>query len=114
MNFDRATDPKPISVQLAVKRGVQLINWPVRSIIVVGLIAGALLINILPVVGFALMVAAIPCAWVWWSYLVPEWRNWAHRRGADPEQLQYLAECARLVWPKGSVFERTEFHRGGR
>ena len=114
MNFDRANDPNPIDAQLAVKRGVALVNVPVRIIMVVGLVAGALLIKVLPIFGFVVMVVAIPCAWLWWSYFVPQWRNWAHRRGVDPEQLQYLAECTRLVWPKGSIFERTEFRRGGR
>ena len=114
MTFDRATDPKPIGAQLAVTRGVHLINWPVRSIILGGIIVGVAIFKLLPVVGFFLGVLAIPAAWVWWSYYVPQRRNWALQRGADPEQLQYLAERANLVWPKGSVFELTEFRRRGR
>lgn len=101
-------------MRLAVKRGVALINGPVRIIMVFGLVAGALLAKVLPVFGLVVMIVAIPCAWLWWSYFVPQWRNGVHRRGADPERLQHLAECARLVGPRGSILERTEFHRGGR
>ncbi|WP_329743369.1 hypothetical protein [Dyella sp. A6] len=79
-----------------------------------GLIGGVAAFKLLPVVSFFLIIFAIPAAWVWWSYYVPQWRHWALQRGADPEQLQYLAERANLVWPKGSIFERTEFRRRGR
>src|SRR5690348_8992315 len=114
MNFDRTTDPKPIGAQLAVTRGVHLINWPVRSIILGGIIVGVAIFKPLPIAGFLLGVLAVPAAWVWWSYYVPQWRHWALQRGADPEQLQYLAERANLVWPIGSIFELTEFRRRGR
>jgi hypothetical protein len=111
MNFDRPTDPKPIDAQLAVTRGVRLINGSVFLIMLCGLVSGALLIEPVPILGGALLVLAIPCAWLWWSYYVPQWRAWALQRGADPEELQWLAVKANLVWPKGSIFERTEFHR---
>ncbi len=48
-------------------------------------------------------------AWSWWSLLVPLWRRWAIRRGADPDRLQKLAVMTGLVWPKGWIFEKTEF-----
>jgi hypothetical protein len=57
---------------------------------------------------FGLFLATIP-AWLWWSFMVPRWRKWARREGADEEQTQYLGERSGLVWPKGSFFEKTEF-----
>lgn len=54
------------------------------------------------------------CAWAWWSYAVPQWRDWALAGGADPDQLQQLGEAAKLVWPKGHLAERTEIHRDRR
>jgi hypothetical protein len=47
--------------------------------------------------------------WLWWSLSVPRWREWAKRRGADKEQTQRLAQRTLLVWPQGSLFEKTEF-----
>ena len=111
MNFDRAADPKPISAELAVKRGVHLVNWPVRLIIAVGFAAAYLARNAMPTSSFVLALAAIAAAWLWWSFYIPQWRTWALRSGADPEELQYLGESASLVWPPGSFFEKTEIRR---
>ena len=113
MNFDRPTDPTPISAELAVKRGVLFVSWPLRAIMFGGFIAAYFLADKVPLLALALGILAIPCAWVWWSYSIPQWRRWAHRRGADPIELQELGEYASLVWPKGSFLERTEFGRRG-
>jgi hypothetical protein len=47
-------------------------------------------------------------AWLCWSVSIPRWRDWAEVRGADPDQTQRFGERTLLLWPKGSVFERTE------
>jgi hypothetical protein len=48
--------------------------------------------------------------WLWWSYSVPRWREWALKQpGINPDELQKAAEVATLVWPKGHFFEKTEF-----
>ena len=114
MKFDRPTDPTPIPANLAVKRGVLLVNWPIGIIMFGGFAAGYALAKVLPLLGIFVMALAFPCAWLWWSHFVPQWRRWALRRGANPVELQYLAESASLVWPKGSIFERTEIRRDGR
>ena len=36
-------------------------------------------------------------------------RAWAHARGADPVELQRLAEEEKLVWPVGHFLQYTEF-----
>jgi hypothetical protein len=51
----------------------------------------------------------IALAWLWWSYRVPRWRAWALQQGADPDELQNQAERSGLVWPRGSILEKTEF-----
>jgi hypothetical protein len=58
---------------------------------------------------FALFSGGFVAAWVYWSFAIPRWRRWARRRGAPAEELQRLAVEANLVWPKGSIFEKTEF-----
>jgi hypothetical protein len=55
-----------------------------------------------------LFVGVFP-AWLWWSSLIPRWREWAKLRGADELQTQRLGERSGLVWPQASVFQKTEF-----
>jgi hypothetical protein len=59
----------------------------------------------LPIGSFAGVIAG----WLWWSVSVPRWREWAKIHGADEEQTQKLAVKTLLVWPRGSIFEKTEF-----
>lgn len=49
--------------------------------------------------------------WLLWSYIVPRWRQWAKENGADEERTQILAQRTLLVWPRGSLFEKTEIRR---
>ncbi len=48
-------------------------------------------------------------AWIWWSWTVQKWRRWALSRGASPDHVQRLAAATGLTWPRGWIFERTEF-----
>ncbi len=112
LDFDRGTDTNtPLNVRVAVDRGHALVNSPVRAIMGLLMAVGALLGFVLhrEALGFGLVIAAPFIAWIWWSYAVPRWRSWALRRGADPEELQALAEREKLVWPRGHFFEKTEF-----
>lgn len=91
----------------AVAVGHAVVNGPVLLIIVIASVAGnvwfagpGLVIGLL--VGSSL-------AWLWWSSTVPKWRRWALGTGASPDRLQRLAAVTGLVWPRGWVFERTEF-----
>ncbi len=56
----------------------------------------------------AAMIGAA-CAWVWWSFSVPRWRKWALEEGTPADQLQKWEVATGLVWPKGWIFEKTEF-----
>ena len=58
------------------------------------------------------LLLGIILAWLWWSFAVPRWRRWALRRGAPADRLQKLAAATGLVWPKGWIFEKTEFKVG--
>ena len=114
MRFDRKDDPSPISVPIAVQRGQLMVNGPVQLILLSGIGIAYFLIERSGVAaGFVALLGFI-LAWLWWSYFIPEWREWPHSRGADPEELQDLAVRTKLTWPKGSFFERTEIRRSGR
>ncbi len=114
MRFDRPNDPSPIPASLAVSRGQLLVNGPVQVILLGGIAIAYFVMGRSTVAGVIAAIVAFCGAWLWWSYFVPEWRDWAHARGADPEELQYLAVQSKLTWPKGSFFERTEIKRRGR
>ena len=109
MNFDRANDPKPLTAEIAVKRGSLFVSGPVRLLLFGLLGAGLYFFRSEPTLGTVLDVVAIPSAWLWWSFCTPRWRVWALSRGVDPDELQALAQAANIVWPRGSIFERTEF-----
>jgi hypothetical protein len=56
------------------------------------------------------LILGFVLSWLWWSYSVPRWREWALKQpGINPDELQKAAEVATLVWPKGHFFEKTEF-----
>ena len=115
MKFDRQSDPSPIPAELAVSRGALLINWPVRILMISGFGMAYVLFDRSSVLAGALVATGgFTAAWLWWSWFVPQWRSWAHSRGADPQELQELGVKASLIWPKGSFFERTEIRRAGR
>ena len=115
MQFDRQSDPSPLPAELAVSRGQLLINWPARGLMFAGfVIAYSLFERSSNLAGALVAVGGIAAAWLWWSWFVPQWRCWAHSRVADPEELQELGVQSSLIWPKGSLFERTEIRRNGR
>ena len=47
-------------------------------------------------------------SWLVWSIGVPRWRLWAYQRVSNIQILKCEAEAARLLWPEGHIFERTE------
>ena len=115
MQFDRPNDPSPLPADVAVSRGQRLINWPVRVLLFGGFgIAYFLFESSADMAGALTALGGFAAAWLWWSYFIPEWRSWAHSRGAGPDELQHLGVQAGLIWPKGSFFERTEIRRNGR
>ena len=57
------------------------------------------------------LLAGVALAWLWWSWQVPRWRDWVTDRGAPVDAVQRLAVRTMLVWPKGSLMERTELRR---
>jgi len=112
LDFERGVESGgQLTARAAVDRGHALINRPVRVIMGVVMAAGALFAFGLgrETVGFAVIITAPFIGWIWWSYAVPRWRAWALARGVDPDELQAMAQREKLVWPRGHLFEKTEF-----
>ena len=95
----------------AVVRGHIVVTVPVLLIIgLAGAVAYLRFRSLLSLEAGALVGSAL--GWLWWSATVPRWREWAKRMGADEERTQKLAQRTGLIWPKGWIFENTEFrHR---
>ncbi|MEW6401972.1 MAG: hypothetical protein AB1649_09240 [Chloroflexota bacterium] len=118
---EAASAAKSMGVGIAILIGELLINVPV-SIIILSFACSSLALalsfvtNSPPCIAWIAMpifivptLIGIVLAWVWWSFSVPRWRRWALRNGIPTEKLQKWGVIAGLVWPKGWIFEKTEF-----
>ena len=96
----------------AVIRGHLTATFPSLLIIVAVILAARALLG--PEAGITVgPVVGAMCAWLWWSFMVPRWRDWVIDRGLRPEDVQSTAVRTGLLWPRGSFPERTEFRRRG-
>jgi hypothetical protein len=86
------------------------VGWLVVNLPVMAILLGSLLIALViaPQIWWLFFSIGFCLAWTWWSHSVPRWRRWAHNSGANPDRLQKWAVITGLVWPKGSLFEKTE------
>ncbi|MGH7603758.1 MAG: hypothetical protein ACRENK_07155 [Gemmatimonadaceae bacterium] len=92
----------------AILRGHLVVNGPV--LLIIGGVAWLASLFTKPAssgAGFGLLAGCF-LAWPWWSFAAPRWRRWALAQGVHPVELQQAAVQTGLVWPKGSVFEKTE------
>jgi hypothetical protein len=94
-----------LSAGRAILIGHLVITLPVLAIFVGAMRLGQ---AILGDGWFLLVLVGFGVSWLWWSVVAPRWRQWALDRGAPPDELQRLAAANRLLWRKGSAFEKTE------
>jgi len=123
-----ASNPQPLTgqkktlhVAIAILVGQLIVNLPVMLIILGAYGVGIpLLLTLVDkflffqgwgfLIGILVLIIIGPLVgWLWWSFSVPRWRKWALRNGVPEDNLQKWAVSTGLVWPKGSVFEKTEF-----
>ena len=96
-----------LTPERAVCWGHLVVSLPVICIMGLGYILGYFLKG--PNWAFVGVTLGVIPAWLWWSFSVPRWRKWAKSKGADEQRTQILGQRSGLVWPKGSIFEKTEF-----
>jgi hypothetical protein len=116
-----AKQKKSLNVGIAILVGQLVVNLPVMLIslgvsgvgILLMLVLGKIIPSLpgwsLPVGIMASIIIGASVGWLWWSFSVPRWRRWALQNGASEDQLLKWAVTTGLVWPKGSIFEKTEF-----
>jgi hypothetical protein len=95
-----------LGVGKAVLIGHLIVTVPVLIIILGISFLGRILA---PSYSFLFLFVGFILAWAWWSLMVPRWRRWALKNGAPADRLQKWAAATGLVWPKGWIFEKTEF-----
>ena len=47
-------------------------------------------------------------SWLVWSIQIPRWRLWAYPKVESLEDLKEAAVANQLIWPEGSIFQKTE------
>ena len=98
---------KSLTPTRAVLIGHIVVNVPVLVVIGIGYVVAYIYLGS-PRFIFGGLAGVLP-AWLWWSAMVPRWREWARKHGADPDQTQTLGQRTGLVWPRGCFLEKTEF-----
>jgi hypothetical protein len=98
---------KQVSALRAVAHGHLTVTLPVVGLIVFCGLLGWLLNGVGAF--FVGLIVGSAVAWPLWSFLVPRWRDWVEDAGLTGDDVQYLAVATYLLWPQGSLFERTEF-----
>jgi len=109
------------SVGACLRRGHMRVNLPVVLIMAATsvVLAAPIFLNWLPDAfgetefAFVLLFCVLPLppllAWVWWSREISSWRIWVLRNVDDWRSLERAAIWTGLIWPRGSIFEKTEF-----
>lgn len=102
---------KKISVSKAIRRGHLIVTLPLILIMlgVGGIFYYADVKKILPGWAIAIgIVLAFSLPWLWWSVIITKWRIWAFDNVDDLHELKRRAIEQQLIWPDGSIFEKTE------
>jgi hypothetical protein len=105
---EHSSEPS-LTPERAVRIGQLVVNLPV--VMIIGSVGVCALRFGGPVWGLAGVFLSPFLGWIWWSFSVPRWREWAKEKGADEEVTQTIAVQRGLVWPRGHFFEKTEFRR---
>src|SRR5438067_13896771 len=85
-----------MSIWKAILIGQLVVNIPAVGIMIAALFLG----SIVAPWELSVILGSI-LGWVWWSYTVSRWRDWAQAHGLDPQRLQKVAVRTGLTWPKG-------------
>lgn len=96
-----------LSVFSAILIGHLVITLPILLVFGIPFLLIVIFFRWYPLGCIALPISFV-VGWLWWAYLVPRWRMWALKRGADAHDLQWWAVATMLVYPKGWIFEKTE------
>jgi hypothetical protein len=102
---------KEITVDQAIIRGHIMVNVP-AMLVLFGCPVGAMYaVNQGHIPGWSIGVAflaGVILAWLVWGFMITRWRIWAFAQVRNVHELKKRAIQDKLIWPEGSVFEKTE------
>lgn len=96
-------------IQAVIKEGQKRVNLPIPFVMMAVWILGGLISFKLDngLLMIATLIVGFISGWLWWSFAVAHWREWALKQpGITSDELQSAAELALLVWPKGHFLKR--------
>jgi hypothetical protein len=102
---------KIITVDEAISKGKQLVAFPVYAIMFIFAGVGIAMVFIddnqwkFILTSF---IGALFLPWLCWSFMITRWRVWAFESVRNVHELKKRAISEKLIWPDGSVFEKTE------
>ncbi|MEP1488112.1 MAG: hypothetical protein ABJK28_06765 [Algibacter sp.] len=67
--------------------------------------------NVSQIIAAISLMIAILIGWFWWSYKIVKWKYWAFSQLNFEESIKLYTKAIEtgLIWPTGSVFNKTEF-----
>lgn len=107
------TKEEEIEFNKALNYGQFFINFPVM-IVMFGLMGLSWYLNTIGLISKLIMIVGFVIsfilAWIVWSLSIAKWRIWAFEK--IDEKFHYIlkkeAIKAKLIWPDGHIFEKTE------
>ena len=105
-----------MNLRKLINKGLITVYGPLVSFVITsGFIANWIATNFLKSekAEFIVMISvilAICIGWVWWSYKIVKWKFWAFSQinTEKSNELYLMAVGVGLIWPAGSVFNKTE------
>jgi disulfide bond formation protein DsbB len=99
-----------VTVDEAIKKGHQMVTNPVVILMFVILFLSTYL-AISQDIWWMWPVGIISCAtipWLYWSIRITQWKIWAFKNVRNVHELERRAVREKLLWPDGSIFNKTE------
>jgi hypothetical protein len=101
---------KNLTVDKAIWKGHQMVNFPIFIIILVG---GGLVIylSVLFDKGIVFLfgiIGILGASCLWWGFMITKWRIWAFGNCRNVHDLKRRAINEQLIWFDGSFFEKME------
>ena len=100
-----------VSVDEAIARGKRILNYPIAIIQLTIILTCIGLMSFYNPPNWVLLTGALSTfviPWIYWSFMITKWRIWAFENVRNVHELKQLAIKEKLIWPDGSVFEKTE------
>ena len=107
------TREEEIELNKVLNKGTLLVNFPVM-IVMFGFMGISLYLNEIGFISGWMMIIGFVISfilgWLVWSFAIVKWRIWAFEKIDEKFHFRLKQEAiiAKLIWPDGHIFEKTE------